>query len=147
MVRARDKPLSRSADDSYISYGTPTHEHRSPLVDETQHLIAFALADGALKGIKTIDQFFNQRIPADKNHLNLIWEAEVENLAIVRSVSKKTVTKEPLLARTFERAFKETLAQAGYHGTAEVQPTVHSIRRALAKEVDSKLNLERRYSN
>ena len=109
-------------------------------MDDTQYLIAFALADGAFQGIKTVDQFFNQLIPLGEDNLPLIWEQDVEDLPIVRTIDNGSVTNRPLLARTFERDLQHNLARAGYRETSQVRVTVHAIRRALAAEVDSRHN-------
>ena len=109
-------------------------------MDDTQYLIAFALADGAFRGIKTVDQFFSQLVPLGEDNLPLIWEPQVEDLPIVRMIKVGSATDEPYLARTFERALKNNLARAGYRETPQVRVIVHAIRRAVAAEVGSKHN-------
>ena len=70
----------------------------------------------------------------------MIWEQEVEDLPIVRSIERNSVTKKPWLSRSFQRVFKKNIARAGSRETSLAQTTVHAIRRALAAEVDSKFN-------
>ena len=97
------------------------NEKSISLMNDTQYLIAFALADGAFQGIKTVDQFFSQLVLLGEDNLLLIWDPQVEVLPIVRMIKVGSATNEPCLARTFERVLKDNLARAGCRETSRVR--------------------------
>ena len=100
--------------------------------DDTQYLLAMALADGALYGITSVEDLWDMSIPEYDNALPLHWKDEALETPIVRNATKANgVTNIPLPKATFEAILKSVLNLSGYFGTA----TVHAIRRALGKKL------------
>ena len=129
LYQAKDWPsISRS-------YGASTSQHGKLLYDDTQYLLALAIADHAIYGIETVDDFWDLQILPGQNELPLRWNTNVESLPILRNASMASgVTEEPLSKATFDKILKEVLRLSGYFGNT----TVHTIRRDLGKELNSK---------
>ena len=105
------------------------------MYDDTQYLLALALADGALYGIESSEDLWDMSIPDGDDALPLRWKDEFLQLPIVRNATKAHgLTSAPLSKATFERILKSVLNLSGYFGTA----TIHAIRRALGKKLDGK---------
>ena len=117
------------------SCGASTSQHGKLLYDDTQYLLALAIADHAIYGIDTVDDFWNLQISPDQNELPLRWNEGVNGLPILRNASMAAgITKEPLSKATFDKFLKEVLRLSGYFGNT----IVYVIRRDLGKELDSK---------
>lgn len=117
------------------SFGASTSQHGTLLYDDTQYLLALAIADKAIVGIDSVEDFWDLQIPPGEDHLFLPWRQEVTELPILRNATMhQGVTNEPLSQGTFEKVLKSILQLSGYFGTA----TIHAIRRALGKEIDGK---------
>lgn len=94
--------------------------------------MSLAVADNAIWGIDSLDDFWQLQIPDREDELLLRWQDSVFTLPILRNATmQQGVTEEPLLKRTFDRIVKSVLNLSGYFGNA----TVHAIRRYLAKKV------------
>jgi len=108
------------------SYGASTSQHNILLYDDTQYLLALALADRAFWGIKLPEELWQLLI--------LRWTDSAENLPILRNATMQHgVSDEPLPKRTFDRIIKSVMNLSGFFGSA----TVHAIRRYLGKKVNS----------
>ena len=93
-----------------------------------------AINDGALYGIKTIADLYDQQIPEGDNELILPRNENVAGLPVLRIAKQNGVSEEPLSRAIFDRIFKAVLEQSGYFGKA----TVHAIRRYLGKKVNER---------
>ncbi|MCJ1444888.1 MAG: hypothetical protein MMC23_005391 [Stictis urceolatum] len=114
-------------------YGVASSEHRNPLYDDTQYLLAMAMADKAIYGIDAPEDLWQQQIPPGENELVLLWRDEKLGLPIVRSATKaEGVSEQPLSKATFTKIIKDVCRLSGYY----VDLTVHAIRRSLGQMVD-----------
>ena len=115
-------------------FGASTSQHGKLLYDDTQYLLALAIADHAIYGIDSVEDLWELQIPANENELLLRWHKEVRELPIIRNATQyRGVVEEPLPRETFQNILKQILKLSGYFGT----PTIHAIRRGLGKPVDS----------
>ncbi|KAI9807092.1 MAG: hypothetical protein M1825_005809 [Sarcosagium campestre] len=127
--------VKNNRDPENIVYKCSTSQHEKLLHDDTQYLLAMALADSALYGIESLEDLWDMSIPDGENALPLRWKDEVLQLPVVRNATiAHGVANAPLPKRSFERIFKAVLKSSGYVGTA----TVHAIRRALSKKLDER---------
>jgi hypothetical protein len=129
--------LSRLANTVYWGrFGASTSQHGTLLHDDTQFLLALAIADHAIWGVNTLDDLWQLKIPDGDDELPLRWNDSVMHLPILRNVTMRDgVTNEPLLKRTFDRILKSVLNRSGFFGPA----TVHAIQRFVGKKVNGKL--------
>lgn len=117
-------------------FGASTSQHNTLLHDDTQFLLALAIADHAIWGVNTLDDLWQLKIPDGDDELPLRWNESVMHLPILRNATMRDgVTNEPLLKRTFDRILKSVLNLSGFFGPA----TVHAIRRFVGKKVNGKL--------
>lgn len=116
-------------------FGASTSQHGTLLHDDSQFLVALAIADHAIFGVKTLDDFWQLEIPDGADELPLRWEDSVQALPILRTATQREgVTKRPLLKGSFEKIFKSVLNLSGFFG----HTTVHAIRRFVGKKVNGK---------
>lgn len=116
-------------------YKSSTSQHEKLLYDDTQYLLAMALADKAFYGIESATDLWDMTIPDGDDAVRLRWKDEVLQLPILRKATKTDgVTNQPLPKTMFESILKSVLNLSGYFGTA----TIHAIRRSLGKKVDGK---------
>jgi len=120
-------------------YGMSTSQHGTLLYDDTQYLLALALADKpidkAIWGITFFEDLWQLQIPDGDDELPLRWKDSVMALPILRNATmQQDITDKPLPTRTFNRILKSVLNLSGYFGNA----TVHAIRRYLGKRVNGK---------
>ena len=116
-------------------FGASTSQHGTLLHDDTQFLLALAIADHAIWGVNTLDDLWQLRIPDGEDELLLRWNDSVMDLPILRNATMRDgVTNEPLLKRTFDRIVKDVLNHSGFFGHA----TVHAIRRFVGKKINGK---------
>lgn len=128
--------LSGFANTVYLGrFGASTSQHSTLLHDDTQFLLALAIADHAIWGVNTLDDLWQLQIPDGEDELPLRWNDSVMHLPILRSATMRDgVTNEPLLKRTFDRIVKSVLNHSGFFGPA----TVHAIRRFVGGKVNGK---------
>ncbi|KAL8788271.1 MAG: hypothetical protein Q9213_001791 [Squamulea squamosa] len=132
------RPLAEEGKVSYKKkdkHGSSTTEHSKLSRDDTQYLIALAIADGALLHIKSVQDLWQFQIPAGSDELPLLWEDSKKNLPVLRKADMTHgVTDEALSAEKFTAILKSVWHQAGYFKDV----TVHCIRRALGKAVNAR---------
>ena len=117
----------------FRSYGASTSQHNKLLYDDTQYVLALAVADNAIFGVQSFKDLWQMQIPSGEDELILRWKYESIDLPILRKATMKGgVAEEPLPKETFDRIFKSALNLSGYFGKA----TVHAIRRYLGKKVN-----------
>ena len=113
-----------------------TSQHDKLLYDDTQHLLALALADKAIYGISSAEELWQLQIPPGDNELILQRTGSVKHLPLLRNATMQHgVSTEPLSKKTFDRIIKSVFKLSGYFDHA----TVHAIRRYLGKKVNGKL--------
>ena len=106
------------------------------LHDDTQYLLALALADEAIRGIRSAKEFWQLQVPPGEDELILEWNDSVINRPILRNATmQQGVPEEPLSKQAFDRIVKSVFKLSGYFDPA----TVHAIRRYLGKKVNGKL--------
>lgn len=114
-------------------FGASTSQHSTLLHDDTQFLLALAIADHAIWGVNTLDDLWQLQIPDGDNELPLRWNDSVMHLPILRKATMRDgVTNEPLLKGSFERIVKSVLNLSGFFEDA----TVHAIRRFVGKKIN-----------
>lgn len=114
-------------------HGSSTTEHPDLSRDDTQYLLALAIADGALLHIKSVQDLWQFQIPEGSDELPMLWADHKKNLPVLRKADMTHgVTEEALPAAKFDAIIKSVWHQAGYFKDV----TVHCIRRALGKAVN-----------
>ncbi|EAW09702.1 uncharacterized protein ACLA_039170 [Aspergillus clavatus NRRL 1] len=101
------------------------------LTNGALYILALALADGALWGFTYPEEVFEQRIPEGENELVLSWKDEARDRCIVRSVTAKGVSEDPLVKEKYQSDLRKILTWISFFITA----TVHAMRRKLGKAV------------
>ncbi len=71
----------------FDSYGASTSQYSIPLYDDTQYLLALALADNAIWGIESLDDLWQLQILKDDDELPLRWKDSVRSLPILRNAT------------------------------------------------------------
>ena len=127
-------------DDNLSSrYGASTSQHSRLLRDDTQYLLALALADKAFWDISSPEDLWELEIPPGEDELLLRWTDSAKGLPILRNATiHHGVSEEPLPKTKFDSIIKSVLNLSGYFGNA----TVHAIRRYLGKKVDGELKVQ-----
>lgn len=126
-----------------LRYGASTSQHNKLLRDDTQYLLALALADKAFWKISSPEDLWELEIPPGEDELLLRWTDSVKGLPILRNATLHGgVSEEPLPKTKFDSVIKSVLNRSGYFGDA----TVHAIRRYLGKKVDGKLKVKDKVS-
>lgn len=92
-----------------------------------------AITDGAIHGVKSLEQLRALQIPEGQQTLMLNWDPSALGLPLLRNATiKEGVTIAPWPKPAFDKIFKAVSQKAGYIEN----PTVHSIRRAVGKQID-----------
>ena len=119
-------------------FGASTSQHDILFYDNTQFLLALAIANYAIWGVNTLDDLWQLQIPDGDDELPLRWNDSVIYLPILRNaIMRDGVTDKPLLKRTFDRILKSVFNLLGFFGPA----TVYAIRRFIGKKVNGKFVL------
>ncbi|CAF9912407.1 MAG: hypothetical protein GOMPHAMPRED_007652 [Gomphillus americanus] len=93
-----------------------------------------AITDGAIHGVKSLEQLRALQIPEGQQTLMLNWDPSALGLPLLRNATiKEGVTIAPWPKPAFDKIFKAVSQKAGYIEN----PTVHSIRRAVGKQIDA----------
>ncbi|PYH76412.1 hypothetical protein BO82DRAFT_321834 [Aspergillus uvarum CBS 121591] len=148
LFRARDVPwrvgwrvdqqfVKNNKDPENTMFGTALWECDEPIYSGALYLVALALADNALFGFSTPEEFFEQRIPEGQNELVLRWNDEARDRCIIRAATAEGVSEDPLTKESYQADFRRIMAAACYYITA----TVHAMRRALGAAVEEKYSL------
>lgn len=91
-----------------------------------------AFADEAIFGYDTLDDFWDQQIPANQSEVQLRWKDSALEQPILRRVHKvKGVLNEPWKQFTFTTIFRALLDSCSYFCEA----SMHMIRRSLGTKV------------
>ena len=86
-------------------FGTSTSQHRQLLKDDTQYLLALALADRAIQGITSAEDLWELQIPDGEDELPLRWTDDAEHLLILRNATMQAgVSEEPLSKATLVKS-------------------------------------------
>lgn len=119
----------------YFSFGAAAKEHKRLFYNDAGLLLAMAIADGALFGYDTLDEFRQQVIPTGKDEVILRFKRSSLDRPILRKCTKAGgVTDAPMTKAAFLDILRSTLVNAGYFCGA----SIHAIRRQLGKKVDRK---------
>jgi hypothetical protein len=100
-------------------------------------LIAMAIADGALFGIRSLDDLWKQRMVDGDNEMPLLWNESASDLPIARRIEGGKVTQKPMSEERFRRIFDAVLQCAGYVG---IRRSVRQIRRETAGKLNSRIS-------
>lgn len=99
-------------------------------------LLLMAIADGALYGIHSLDDLWEQRIGEGDNEKQLLWKKKSKNQPIARRIRNGQVSPtEPWPVERFRKIFRDTLQQAGYVG---IQPRINQVRRETGIQLESR---------
>ena len=114
-------------------FGTACKGHERFIYDDGSYLLAMALADGALAGIKSVDELEKKKITGPEDYLILRFEDEALERPILRKCTQADgVTEQPMPSTAFLDIWRSTLVNAGYIWG----PSVHAVRRSLGKAID-----------
>jgi hypothetical protein len=97
-------------------------------------LVMMAIADGALFGISSPDDLWQQRIPDGDNETHLLWNDSASTLPIARRIENGKVSREPMTEKRFRTIFDAIIRGSDYVG---ITPSVHQIRRETAGKLNS----------
>lgn len=118
----------------YYRYGAAAKEHQRLFYNEAGFLLMLALADGALFGYDTIDDFRQTVIPDGDDQVILRFKDSALDLLVCRKCTKSSGVTDDLMSQsTFRAIVQSTLVNAGYFWNL----AIHAIRRDLGKKVDS----------
>lgn len=96
-----------------------------------------AIADGALFGIHSLDDLWQQKMVAGDNEMLLLWNESASALPIARCIKNGKVSLQPISQWRFRRMFNMVLIGSGYVG---IRPSVHQIRRETARQLNSRVS-------
>lgn len=103
----------------FCKYDASTSQHGKLLYDDTQYLLALALADKAFWGIGSVEDFWKLQIPPDESERILRWTDAAKCLLVLRNATmQQGVSEQPLLKKTFDPIIKSVLNLSGYFGNA-----------------------------
>ncbi|KAL6714267.1 hypothetical protein ACLMJK_007690 [Lecanora helva] len=135
VYRVDQRWVKNNRDPEYTVFGASTSQHRELQHDDTQFLIALAIADKAIFGINSVEDLWDLEIPQGADELPLRWNKDVENLPVLRKATMKGgVSKQPLPKSTFEQILKTVLKRSGYFGVV----TIYVIRRGVGKALSER---------
>ncbi|KAK5045118.1 hypothetical protein LTR84_009451 [Exophiala bonariae] len=98
-----------------ISFGAAIKEYKRLFYNDTDFLLAIAIADGALFSYDTLDDVRQQIIPTGKDEVILRFKDAALDRPILRKCTKAGgVTDDPMPKSAFLAIFKSTLINAGY---------------------------------
>jgi hypothetical protein len=121
---------------SLCSFGAAGSEHAKLVYDDAKILLAMAIADDVLVGIRSVEDLQEQEIPAGEDEVPLLYVKGAEEKFILRKCSKAGGVTDDLMPKSaFLNIHKNGLINAGY----PCGPSVHAIRRSLGKKVDGKI--------
>ncbi|KAK3896489.1 hypothetical protein C8A05DRAFT_20540, partial [Staphylotrichum tortipilum] len=117
-----------------IAHSMTGRQHGRLRYNDGFFLLAMAIADGALFGIHSLDDLWEQRIIDGDNEMPLLWNESASALPIARRVEHGKVTLQPMSEWRFRRMFDAVLTGSDYVG---IRPSVHQIRRETAGKLNS----------
>jgi hypothetical protein len=80
IYRIDQRWVKNNRDPENTVYGASTSQHGKLLYDDTQYLLALALADHAIFGIDSFDDLWQLQIPPGEDHLILRWNDPVQSV-------------------------------------------------------------------
>lgn len=111
--------------------GAYTSQHGTLLYDDTQYLLALAVADNAIWGIETSNDLWHLQIPEVDDELPLRWNDSILALPILRNATvQQGITDRPFPKRSFDRIVISVLKLSGDFGNA----TTYVIRRRVGEK-------------
>lgn len=89
------------------SFGSTVAQNPKLKYDDTHQLLAMAVADQAIFGVKSVKQLRTLKIPHGAPSLELIWDESVKELPILRQANMDSgITDEPWTQCSFTRIMK-----------------------------------------
>ena len=114
-------------------FGIGIRDSNRPQFASGYLLLSLALAHGAIYGVNTVDDL--AQFDLSDGEILLRWKEEYLDKPVLRHATADGPQEKPLTNQKFSTCLRQILNAAGYLGELA---TVHCIRRALGKEVESK---------
>ncbi|OQD85679.1 hypothetical protein PENANT_c009G09656 [Penicillium antarcticum] len=130
--RVNQKWLKNNRDEKYTVFGIGIRDSNKPQFASGQLLLALALAHGALFGIETLSDL--EECDLSNGEIPLEWKESFKTKPIFRNVTADGPQEIPLTNKEFSSYLHQIFDAAGY----SEHPTIHCLRRNLAKEVESR---------
>ncbi|KAJ5145808.1 uncharacterized protein N7515_000372 [Penicillium bovifimosum] len=130
--RVNQKWLKNNRDEKYTVFGIGIRDSNKPQFASGQLLLALALAHGALFGIETVSDL--EEFDLSNGEIPLKWKESFKTKPIFRNVTADGPQEIPLTNKEFSSYLHQIFDAAGY----SEHPTIHCLRRNLAKEVESR---------
>ncbi|KAJ6019330.1 hypothetical protein N7522_001397 [Penicillium canescens] len=130
--RVNQKWLKNNRDEKYTVFGIGIRDSNKPQFASGQLLLALALEHGALFGIETVADLVDCDL--SNGEMPLEWKESYKTKPIFRNVTADGPQDIPLTNKQFSSYLHQIFDAAGY----SEHPTIHCMRRNLAKEVESR---------
>ena len=111
---------------------SPLYEQVYPLRNGVMYFLALALADGAIKGYRTVSDLLKANIRPGETNWTFQWTEGMQDKPVLRMVNSKGPTGKSLTYSSMHTSLVELGRRAGYKGTI----TAHGIRRAFLNVVN-----------
>ncbi|KAJ5139024.1 uncharacterized protein N7515_003872 [Penicillium bovifimosum] len=126
------KWLKNNRGEKYTVFGIGIRDSNKPQFASGQLLLALALAHGALFGIETVSDL--EEFDLSNGEIPLEWKESFKTKPIFRNVTADGPQEIPLTNKEFSSYLHQIFDAAGY----SEHPTIHCLRRNLAKEVEAR---------
>ncbi|KAK9414184.1 putative C2H2-type domain-containing protein [Seiridium unicorne] len=113
-------------------------DHSVLLYSNGALMLILAIADGALFGINSLNDLWQQEIPEGNNEKIYRWNDSWKKIPIARLIDKagNVSPTKPMSKATFKSIFKDCLQREGYVGEG-LSRGLHQIRRQVGKRVNA----------
>jgi hypothetical protein len=120
------------------SFGAAGKDHAKLVYNDAAILLAMAIADNVLVGVKSVEDLQALEIPPGEDELRLLYAEGAEDKVILRKCTKaEGVTDAPMPKAAFLAIYRSSLNNASYF----CGPSIHRLRRYLGKKIDGKIPL------